>query len=352
MSDAHDAAMREATRLTRAGRLEEATRLIQELLRGRAPREHTPDKAEGPASAGGLRGLLDRLRPRRAPAPEPTSPGGRFIAGSYADEHGSRDYRLYVPSGYRGMPVPLLVMLHGCTQSPQDFAAGTRMNGLAEERTFLVLYPAQSQAANGQRCWNWFNPDDQRRGRGEPALIAGMTEQVMRDHAVQPRQIWIAGLSAGGAAAAVAAQAYPDLFAAVGVHSGVPCGVAHDVASAFGVMREGTRRPALRPGQLVPTIVFHGDQDRTVHPSNGDGVIAQAATAAGGLRVREERGRVPGGHGWRRLAHLDATGRTILEQWVVEGAGHAWSGGSPQGSFTDPRGPDASREMLRFFLER
>jgi poly(hydroxyalkanoate) depolymerase family esterase len=375
------AAMREATELTRAGRLTEATALLRRLLGGSsapaateagpvidlAPREDTaaPARPSAPRLPEALRGLVERARRattapgigREAPSPETVVPaGGRFLAASHGEAAagGARAYRLYLPSGYRGQPVPLVVMLHGCTQSPEDFAAGTRMNLLAEERTFLVAYPAQCQKANASRCWNWFSPGDQQRDRGEPALIAGITRRIMREHAVDPKRVYVAGLSAGGAAAAVLAGAYPDLFAAVGVHSGLPSGSASDVASAFAAMRQGDGpAAAARRHPFVPTIVFHGDQDATVHPRNGERVAEQAATAAAaaGLRTRVERGRAAGGHPWRRVLHADEGGRTVIERWVVEGAGHAWSGGSPAGSYTDPRGPDASREMLRFFLE-
>jgi poly(hydroxyalkanoate) depolymerase family esterase len=245
-------------------------------------------------------------------------------------------------------------MLHGCTQSPDDFAAGTRMNSFAEEHGFLVAYPAQASTANAQKCWNWFSPGDQQRDRGEPSLIAGITQQVSRDHAVDGRKMYVAGLSAGGAAAAIMGMAYPDLYAAVGVHSGLACGAAQDVPSAFAAMRQGAAGAPPRPRsgeRLVPTIAFHADRDGTVHPRNGDQVIAQAASAAAeGLRTKVERGQVQGGHAFSRTLHLDGQGRAVIEQWLVHGGGHAWSGGSPAGSYTDPRGPDASGEMVRFFL--
>ncbi len=244
-------------------------------------------------------------------------------------------------------------MLHGCRQSPNDFAAGTRMNELAEEQTFLVAYPAQDQSANPSRCWNWFNADDQQRDQGEPLLIAGITRQVMRDFPVESGRVYIAGLSAGGAAAAVMGSTYPDLYAAVGVHSGLACGAARDIPSAFAAMRggpSGSRHPGA-PAVAIPTIVFHGDRDRTVNSVNGDQVIAQAKSKVT-LRTKICRGETPDGMTYTCTIHADENGRPMLEQWILHGAGHAWSGGSAAGSFTEPRGPDASREMLRFFLQR
>jgi poly(hydroxyalkanoate) depolymerase family esterase len=276
----------------------------------------------------------------------------QFLAGSFAAEAGSRAYKLYIPANRLRAPAPLVIMLHGCTQSPDDFAAGTGMNTLAEEHGLLVLYPAQPSSANAQRCWNWFSPNDQRRSAGEPSIIAGMTRQVMREHGIDPRRVFVAGLSAGGAAAAILGQAYPELYAAVGVHSGLACGAARDLPSAFAAMRQGAPG-APTPIRPIPTIVFHADRDATVHPRNGDQVIAQASAATPtGLRTEVERGQVPGGHGYSRTIHRNGEGRIVLEQWLVHGGGHAWSGGSPAGSYTDPRGPDASREMLRFFLEQ
>jgi poly(hydroxyalkanoate) depolymerase family esterase len=317
------------------------------------------ERFTGIGSVPGMHGWTGRS-PAHAPDVIPDS-GGQFVTRSFSNSAGRRAYKLYIPRGYQGQALPLIVMLHGCTQSPDDFAVGTRMNALAEEYTFFVAYPAQAASANISKCWNWFSSDDQQRGRGEPSLIAGITRQVMRDHSVDERQVYIAGLSAGGAAAAIMGMAYPDLYAAIGVHSGLACGAARDLPSAFAAMRHGDvgagdhSRGVWRTEEarrIVPTIVFHGDQDNTVHPRNSDHIITQAsAISTAGMQKQVERGRIPGGHAYSRTSFAAARGEAILEQWIIHGAGHAWSGGSPAGSHTDPRGPDAAREMLRFFLE-
>jgi poly(hydroxyalkanoate) depolymerase family esterase len=288
------------------------------------------------------------------------------LAGRGAAQGATRPYRLYVPASYDGRPAPLVVMLHGCTQSATDFALGTRMNEAAEARGCLVAWPEQVAAANASRCWRWFEASEQRRGEGEPALVVGIVRQVMAEYAVDPARVYVAGLSAGGAAAAVLGAAYPDLFAAIGVHSGLACGAARDAASAFAAMRgpgpgrsghgrSGTGQSGA--GRVLPAIVFHGNADATVHPGNADAVIAQAGAGhgedgtTGAWTRRVEQGRVPGGRAFERVRHVAADGVTMLEQWTVLGAGHAWSGGSAAGSYTDPEGPDATGEMLRFFLE-
>jgi poly(hydroxyalkanoate) depolymerase family esterase len=305
------------------------------------------DRIGQPGSGLGLDGLLGPI-PNRAPPPLPE--GARFEERTFANEAGSRAYKLYIPSGYTGQPVPLVVMLHGCTQSPDDFAAGTQMNELAEEQKFLVAYPAQAQSANVSKCWNWFNAADQQRDRGEPSLIAGITRQIMGDLSVEPGRVYVAGLSAGGAAAAIMGSAYPDLFAAVGVHSGLACGAARDMPSAFAAMRQGGAPQKGGAKQPVPTIVFHGDRDTTVNPVNGDQVIAQSK-AGSDLHSMVSRGQAPGGISYTRTVACDDGGHPMVEHWILHGAGHAWSGGSPSGSYTEPKGPDASREMMRFFLE-
>jgi poly(hydroxyalkanoate) depolymerase family esterase len=299
------------------------------------------------------------------PAVVPT--GGRFIERSYTNQAGTRSYKLYVPSGYIRQEVPLVVMLHGCTQSPNDIAAGTQMNKLAEEHIFLVAYPAQAQGANMNKCWNWFKVSDQLRGRGEPSLVAGITRQIIDEYNVADGRVYVAGMSAGGAMAAIMAETYPDLYAAVGVHSGLAPGAAHDMPSAFAAMHQGgpaTPRRDVPNGQssrIVPVILFHGDGDKTVHSRNADhllehfwaGKITGSREEAGGSTPRGtvRQGQVSGGHAYTRATYHDAGGRNIVERWTVHGLGHAWSGGSFSGSYTDPRGPDASAEMVRFFYQ-
>ena len=273
---------------------------------------------------------------------------GHFIDGAYTNDAGTRSYKLYMPSSYSGQPSPLLVMLHGCTQNPDDFALGTGMNALAEENACLVLYPAQSQQANAHRCWNWFNAVDQKRDQGEPAIIAGMTRDIMARYVIDPQQVYVAGLSAGGAMSAILGTLYPDLYAAVGVHSGLPFAAAHDLPTAMAAMKGDFRRPKGHKVKELPIIVFHGDQDTTVHPANGEELIRRRRRHPG-EQVAVEPGQVPGGHAWTRTVHRQPDGTIHAEHWLVHGFGHAWSGGDARGTYTDGKGPNASREMMRFF---
>jgi poly(hydroxyalkanoate) depolymerase family esterase len=388
--------LEEATRLTRAGRLLEATALIQRIL------QHSPAGAERHAHYrdGGanndvidvefsavaepadrdltplrwaaaddlsqrfgvesfLRGGRDRDSVADAPCPQTTVVDGRpgqFVSGAYANRAGARPYKLYIPTTYAGQPLPLVVMLHGCTQTPDDFANGTGMNALAEERECLVLYPEQTRAANHSRCWNWFKRGDQRRDQGEPAILAGMTREIMNRYRIDPAKVYVAGLSAGGAMAAVLGAAYPELYAAVGVHSGLACGSAHDLPSAFAAMRgmmAGRNTASATRAPATPTIVFHGDRDKTVHPRNSEHVVSQSMEKndPSSADASTQRGQVPGGHAYTRTVRCDSTGRVVLEHWLVHGGGHAWFGGSPHGSYVDPKGPDAAREMIRFFYQ-
>jgi len=356
----------EATRLTQQGRLEEATAAIQRALGG------TYFPASSPGGSGGADGPIDVAsqptlltrgvqRPPGMKAGNLTSvnvpEGASFVERTYTNGAGTRSYKLYIPSGYTGQAVPLIVMLHGCTQDPDDFATGTRMNELAEEHTFLVAYPAQAGNANMQKCWNWFQAADQQRGRGEPSIIAGTTSQVAGNYDIQEGRVYIAGMSAGGAMAAIMGATYPDLYAAVGVHSGLAPGAANDLSSAFTAMRQGgpiVAHKDVSGGEergILPTIIFHGDGDTTVHPRNGDRLLAHLSGGGDGssLRVSTRRGRMRDGHEYTRFTYRNAEGRDLVERWSVHGLGHAWSGGSYQGTYTDPRGPDASAEMVRFF---
>ncbi len=344
--------MHEATRLTRSGRLGDATQALQRALRGLS---NWGSAHPAPAAAT----VIDGCVSGRNPAPThpakntavPTADPGQFSSASHSHGGLTRAYKLYTPTGAAGRRLPLLVMLHGCTQNPDDFAAGTGMNELAIEQGFYVLYPAQAADANPQRCWNWFKHSHQQRGRGEAGWIAHLTQALMAQHNIDPGRVWIAGLSAGGAMAANVAAAYPEVYAAVGVHSGLAAGATSSLPEALAAMRGAAGPVAPDSNQAaVPTIIFHGDQDGTVHPRNGEQVLA--AALAGALpqaqpRVQREQGA--GSRRHTRSVHHNAQGQALAEHWLIHGAGHAWSGGRPQGSYTDASGPDASREMLRFF---
>jgi poly(hydroxyalkanoate) depolymerase family esterase len=372
------ATIADATRLTRQGRLAEATALIQRNLgiaggggpgplgEGATGRVHAPSSSPGtsapqaPSRWRPHRGVslpvlaLQRVRRpgRRSADVDPSSPGGQFLDSSYTNAAGTRTYKLYVPTGYSGQRVPLVVMLHGGTQGVGDFAAGTGMNALAERDTFLVAYPEQASSVNPMRYWNWFQPGDQVKGAGEPSLIAGITQQIMSTYSVDASRVSIAGFSAGGAMAAVLAGTYPDLYGAVAVHSGLPYGAAHDLPSAFAAMSHGPTASTRRTGRAVPLIVFHGDRDPIVAPINADCLVADALRTAGPGAVRSTMlGRVQDGHAYTRTVYKNSNGETLIEQWIVHQGSHAWSGGTANGSYTDARGPDASAELIRFFRE-
>ena len=374
--------MTRATELTKAGKLEEATALIQSLMQSQATTEDTapftdtdalegtfstlgdgvPEQVRATAAKSPLsarRGLGETLRnitsggmPQHSilkPTPSKLRDGAQLLSLTYRGAQGVREYRLYLPANQPEAPMPLVVMLHGCTQTPEDFAAGTGMNTLAEEFGCVIAWPAQPQGANAQKCWNWYRPEDQNRERGEPALLAGIVREVLRDHPTDPARVYIAGLSAGGAAAAIMGAAYPELFTAVGVHSGLPVGAAQDIPSAFAAMRSGGQGKGRKMG--VPVIVFHGLSDTTVHPDNGKAVAAQALQTWPELAQKRVSGISKGGYRYQQTRISTAQGHSMVEHWEIEGAGHAWAGGTTAGSFTDPKGPDASREMLRFFLQ-
>jgi poly(hydroxyalkanoate) depolymerase family esterase len=306
---------------------------------------------------------------RQPPIGDARPQTGRFEAHRFTNDAGTRAYKTYVPAANSNAPRAMIVMLHGCTQSADDFAVGTQMNRLADENGFLVVYPEQAVHANTSKCWNWFKPEDQQRGAGEPALLVGIVREVAQRQGADPRRIFVAGLSAGAAMAVVLGETYPELFAGVGAHSGLPYGSAHDIPSALAAMKgrpngmpgpnspsataAGPRRKA---AQAVPVIVFHGDRDHTVQHANGTHIVTQAQDAHGAgagstpLRARAQAGQAPGGRRYTRTVHVDDEGQARIESWTVHGAGHVWSGGHASGSFTDVTGPDASAEMVRFFL--
>lgn len=418
MNDEFAAAMRRATLSTRAMNLAEATRVIQDALAGRTavaepesaafdimlpapksgPKPFFADSraeviessarpeptciradpsrpsprlrrslgdtlrilSEGRASAGtfglipggGLHGIAKRSL-------SPVIPdGAQYLARTFTCAAGMRRYKLYVPASAPIRPHGLIVMLHGCKQDPDDFAIGTGMNAVAEAHGLMVAYPGQTGADNASSCWNWFRPSDQRRGAGEPAIIAGITEEIITEFDLDRSLTFVAGLSAGGAMAAVMGETYPDLYAAVGIHSGLAYGSANDVVSAFAAMRGDvgvTSRPKplsdTDPTRRIRTIVFHGDADRTVHPSNAGRIVAAATPSRPGGSFGKP-GRSAGGLTYARTIVADQKGRPALEYWLVNGAGHAWSGGHASGSYTDPRGPNATTEMVRFFLDQ
>jgi poly(hydroxyalkanoate) depolymerase family esterase len=291
-----------------------------------------------------------------------------LVDGAYLNAAGVRDYKLYIAAPRNGEAPPLFVMLHGCHQNAADFAAGTRMNELAEECGGVVLYPEQCTMANMNGCWNWHDEKHQKADGGEPSLIADMTRHVMAERGIDPARVYVAGMSAGGAMAVILGQAYPDLYAAVGVHSGVPSGVAVDLMSALSAMNSGpapaipgSTRPRAKARRAVATIVFHGDRDTVVHPSNGEAVHAQARcpdgrapVAPGSATSRSNGMRVQKGRRGRTFTRTSQMrdGVPQAELWMVHGAGHAWTGGSSKGTYTDTDGPDASREMMRFFLQQ
>lgn len=385
--------MTEALALVRDGRLQEASDLLMGKTQNGVPVEMAPHPAQRPPSArtpdiaarglAGVKDLLSKLNlhvgsaadtPLRAGGAFPTdfqhspranapvaapsaSEPGRFERVPFTHQGVSRPYFLYTPetaapSGGR----PLVLMLHGCTQDAQDFARGTRMNATAEAAGALVLYPTQSQSANANGCWNWFRPEDQQGGAGEPALLLAMVQHAMAAHAVDAQRVYVAGLSAGAAMAAVLAQQHPEVFAAVGVHSGLPPGAANNMMGAFSAMKSGAkgwRAPHAKGGsRALPTIIFHGDADKTVHPRNAEQLLEGAASGIATSVQTQEQGASQDGQRYTRTSVVDSAtpGEAVVEHWLLHGAGHAWSGGDARGSHASARGVDASAEMLRFFL--
>jgi poly(hydroxyalkanoate) depolymerase family esterase len=373
MNSQFAAAISRALEQTRAGNTTEATQTIQAALNGAegaakippsffasnlARQSDTPPRRRRTLGQvvealtegrGRIAPLAWKRRPGQVDGPEVPA-GAQYLSRNHATSFGRRDYRLFVPSPREEPIQGVIVMLHGCTQTADDFATGTGMNAQAECRNFVVVYPQQRRTENAMACWNWFMPEHQGRN-GEPAIIADLARTIAEEHDVAPGRIFAAGLSAGGAMAAILGAAHPDVFRAVGVHSGLAAGSASDVAGAYAAMRgQGLEPSAAAP---VRTIVFQGSADGTVHPGNAESVLRAALGTAKTVEIEEapRSGDTSGSRSFRRILHQDVSGRMHAESWTINGAGHAWSGGAPGGSYTDPAGPDASAEMIRFFIE-
>ena len=361
--------MLKATGLTRRGSLIDATRLIQRAL---GIETYRPSQSQSYKTGTLLLTEPDgepiTVEAAQVATPIPTvlksRPSG-FAKHDFVYANEQYAYRLYVPASSESASslLPVVVMLHGCKQDAADFASGTSMNALAEQKKCLVVYPEQRTKANGMRCWNWFEPAHQKRDSGEPGMVAALIGEVLANLAntADPTRVYICGLSAGGAMAALIANLYPELFAAVGVHSGLPSGAASDAMSAFKAMRSGAPRGAMpsKSDNAMPTIVFHGGADKTVYPVNGDDVVNAALNTLSASGVLLEKlptvEGVVAGRPSRRRTHRTiyraANGKSYVEYWTIQSGPHAWSGGSATGSYTDPQGPDASCAMLEFFLQ-
>jgi poly(hydroxyalkanoate) depolymerase family esterase len=306
---------------------------------------------------------------------------GNWANGSVTNSSGSLNYKIWIPTGYTGKtPLPLVMMLHGCTQTPDDFAAGSRMNVIADQQNFLVVYPEQPAAANALKCWNWFEATQQSRGHGEPSLMAEIVRTVSRTYKTDTRRVYVAGVSAGGAMAVIMAATYADIFAAVGVQAGLPYKAATGLAEARPAMAATGAAPA-RLGQLafnamgdamgnlgnakhvMRVIVFQGTKDGAVSVANADRIIAQWAktndliddakdnNSVDDVADRKLAGTVPNGYAFTEFVYNDHRGKPLMEKWIVEEMKHAWSGGAAGVAYSDPKGPDASMQMWRFFRQ-
>jgi poly(hydroxyalkanoate) depolymerase family esterase len=353
--------MKEAFELLRTKGPKEATAAVQRALAGgkdNAGKAHTPPMPQSVNEWAQAWTQAQSHANATSSAPSEhtfdADTPGTFSTHTFSNSAGQRQYKLYIPAVYQSDPLPLIVMLHGCTQNADDFAAGTRMNEMAERRGFIVVYPNQSQAANHSTCWNWFRPADQQRDQGEPSLIAGITREVMARYRVDPARVYVAGLSAGGAMADIMLKTSPDLYAAACVHSGLAYGSAKDLPSALAAMKGGKAHrshPRVEPQR--PLIVFHGDADTTVHPSNATALVAGFDSGVTTVATPSTSSHAAGPASGKRgctVQRLVAANGVEAEVWSIHGAGHAWAGGSQRGTYADPAGPDATVEMLRFFL--
>lgn len=303
--------------------------------------------------------------------------GGTWMNGTAKSSAGAIDYKLWVPTLYRkDKPAPLVLMLHGCMQNAEELAALSGMNELADKENFLVVYPQQTASANPLRCWNWFDPKNQERDVGEPSLIAAAVRDVRVSHSVDAKRIYVVGISAGGAMAAVMATAYSESFAAIGVIAGPEYKAATSVEGGLAAMKVGGPDPnqqglaayqAIQKGattkKRVPLINFQGSKDPYVNPVNSDQLIAQWAQTNDLLddgkdndsvtakSSTETKGAVPNGYSYTKYSYRDTKGRLLMERWIVEGLGHAWPGSTATNRFADAKGPDATAEIWRFFRE-
>jgi poly(hydroxyalkanoate) depolymerase family esterase len=304
---------------------------------------------------------------------------GQWVSGTASTDFGTRNYKLWVPPGLtQRKPVPLVMMLHGCMQKPEDLAAISAMNEIADRNKFLVVYPEQTAEANPLRCWNWFDPKHQASGSGEPALLAAVIKQVQASNSIDANRLFVAGISAGAAMAIVMGVTYPDLFDGVAACAGLEFKAANSAESGFAAMKQGGPDPKQqglvafraitenlrgKSKHRLPVIVFQGDADPYVNPLNAEQVIAQWARTNDYLDdgqdndsfkaqpARTTQGSVAGGHEFTKSIYTDRDGRLLMEKWLVKGLGHAWSGSPTAGPFADPKGPNASFEMWRFFAE-
>jgi poly(hydroxyalkanoate) depolymerase family esterase len=276
----------------------------------------------------------------------------------------ARGYQLYFPTGYRqDERLPLVVMLHGCKQDAESFAASTRFNGLADRDRYLVLYPEQPRRANPYRCWNWFDPSSHK-GNGEVAIIAGMVSKVAAEQNVDSSRVYLAGLSAGGALASALASCHAEMFAACAIHSGMMFQAASSPAAALPAMRDGSQRSPNQAGEdayelsgskvhSMPVLVIQGDADETVHPINAKQIVAQFLAMNKDALARNTPPRTTeksDGSGYRyETRDYGAEVSPVLRHITVKGMGHGWSGGNANYPYNDARGPNASEMILEFF---
>lgn len=358
--------MAEITRLMRAGQLSEATQAIQANLGGASlptaslptgglPTGGPPDGAAMPATkgAGFAGGLMDALRKGGlaggTTAPPLTLPdGASWTSRTHQAAGETRDLRLYVPASLADgqAPAGLLLLLHGCTQDPDDFARGTGIFEAAEQNRIIVVAPEQSARSNMNRCWNWFETRHGARDSGEAAFLTDLTRTIAHEFAVPPDLRFAAGLSAGGAMAVTLGSVFADDFGAVACHSGLPNGAAGDMSGAFQAMSQGGSDSAAGVGCRL--FVLHGSTDTTVSPRNADAVVRQALRRQTGLVQRRADSRMAD-RAVRITRYRDTEGALRVQEWRINGLGHAWSGGAAEGSHTAP-GPSATQAMMAFFL--